>query len=136
MTGSGQVSRFPQRKRWTSASSFGAISERGGLKGSSHIGGPPALTYSNQSIRLVTMRTISASEFKAKCLALLDQVAESGEVVTILKRGKPVAQLVPPLPRHKGYPQDELVGTVQIVGDIEGPVLEPGAWEVESGEGG
>lgn len=82
------------------------------------------------------MRTISASEFKAKCLALLDQVAESGEVVTILKRGKPVAQLVPPLPRHKGYPQDELVGTVQIVGDIEGPVLEPGAWEVESGEGG
>jgi prevent-host-death family protein len=44
------------------------------------------------------MVTINASEFKAKCLAILDEVADTGEAVMILKRGRPVAQLVPPPP--------------------------------------
>jgi prevent-host-death family protein len=39
------------------------------------------------------MKTISASEFKARCLALLDEVDPEGIIVT--KRGKPVAKLVP-----------------------------------------
>ena len=39
-------------------------------------------------------RTIKASEFKAKCLALMDEVAESGEEIVITKRGTPVARLV------------------------------------------
>ncbi|MFI5025860.1 MAG: type II toxin-antitoxin system Phd/YefM family antitoxin [Solirubrobacterales bacterium] len=38
---------------------------------------------------------ISASQFKAKCLALLDEVAEGGGELTITKRGRPVAKLVP-----------------------------------------
>jgi prevent-host-death family protein len=38
---------------------------------------------------------LPASEFKAKCLALLDQVHERGESITITKRGKVVARLVP-----------------------------------------
>jgi prevent-host-death family protein len=38
---------------------------------------------------------IPASEFKAKCLQLLDDVAESHCQVTVTKRGKPVARLVP-----------------------------------------
>lgn len=37
---------------------------------------------------------ISASEFKAKCLALIDRVHEEGETVTITKRGRVVARLV------------------------------------------
>jgi prevent-host-death family protein len=36
-----------------------------------------------------------ASRFKAQCLSLLDEVAESGEEVIVTKRGKPVARLVP-----------------------------------------
>ena len=40
------------------------------------------------------MRTIRASEFKAKCLQLIDEVAASGEPIEITKRGKPVARLV------------------------------------------
>ena len=40
--------------------------------------------------------TVSATEFKAKCLALLDKVESSGEPVTITKRGRVVAQLVAP----------------------------------------
>ena len=40
-------------------------------------------------------RTMNASEFKAKCLALMDEIAESGEEIVITKRGKPVAKLAP-----------------------------------------
>jgi prevent-host-death family protein len=39
-------------------------------------------------------RRISASEFKAKCLALLDEVAEKRETLVVTKRGKPVARVV------------------------------------------
>ncbi len=39
--------------------------------------------------------TISASEFKARCLKLLDQVHDQGGELLITKRGKAVAKLVP-----------------------------------------
>ncbi len=39
------------------------------------------------------MREIKASEFKAKCLKIIDEVAESGEAILITKRGKAVARL-------------------------------------------
>ncbi|MGH9318742.1 MAG: type II toxin-antitoxin system Phd/YefM family antitoxin [Vicinamibacteria bacterium] len=77
---------------------------------------------------------MAASEFKAKCLSVLDEVAATGEPVTILKRGKPVAQLVPSVPRGKKYPQHEILGTVRIVSDILDPVLPPGDWEAERGK--
>jgi PIN domain nuclease of toxin-antitoxin system len=54
---------------------------------------------------------------------MLDEVGETGEVLTILKRGRPVAQVVPPAPRAIGMPQDMLRGTVEFLGDVVGPVL-------------
>lgn len=78
------------------------------------------------------MKTISASEFKAKCLAILDEVAETGEVLTELKHGRPVAQVVPPAPRAAGYPQQSLAGTIQFLGDVIYPASEPGEWNAES----
>ena len=77
------------------------------------------------------MKEINAADFKAKCLAILEEVAQTGQPVTILKRGKPIAQLVPAVPRHGRYPQDTLMGTVQIQGDVEAPVLPPEVWDVE-----
>ena len=41
------------------------------------------------------MLTIKASEFKAKCLALMDEVARTGKPVVVTKNGKPVAELRP-----------------------------------------
>ena len=79
------------------------------------------------------MIEINASEFKAKCLAILDEVFASGQTVTILKRGKPVAQLVPPVHRDEGWPQKSLAGSVEIIGDVIEPALEPEVWEAESG---
>lgn len=80
------------------------------------------------------MITLNASDFKARCLAILDQVNETGEIVTILKRGKPIAQLVPPVQEEDGYPQQSLRGSVRILGDIVSPVLPEGAWEAEADE--
>jgi prevent-host-death family protein len=66
-------------------------------------------------------RHIKASEFKAKCLALMDEVARTGSAVVITKHGKPVAELVPHRPRRKsarGILKDELF----ITGDIISPI--------------
>jgi prevent-host-death family protein len=79
------------------------------------------------------MRSINASEFKAKCLAILDEVEETGEPVTILKRGRPVARLLPSVPTEGAYPQLALLGSVRILGDIIEPVLPEEDWEVLAG---
>jgi prevent-host-death family protein len=41
------------------------------------------------------MKTMAAGEFKAKCLAVMDEVAAKREAVVLTKRGKAVAKLVP-----------------------------------------
>ena len=46
-------------------------------------------------------RTMSAGEFKARCLQVMEQVAATGEAVVVTKRGKPVAQLGPVSRRPK-----------------------------------
>ena len=75
------------------------------------------------------MTTINASDFKVRCLAILDQVHETGERVVILKRGKPVAELSRVTKAEGRYPQDNLKGTVTIKGDIVTPVLPEEDWE-------
>jgi len=75
------------------------------------------------------MDTINASDFKARCLAILDRVNETGERLVILKRGRPVAQLSPVTGEATLYPQAELEGTVTIVGDVVGPVLPEDHWD-------
>jgi prevent-host-death family protein len=78
------------------------------------------------------MRRISASDFKATCLALLDEVARTGEPIEVLKRGKTVARVVAAPPEQGEFPQDSLRGTVTICGDILKPVLCASAWDVLS----
>lgn len=77
------------------------------------------------------MESMNASEFKAKCLAILDEVARTGKSITICKRGRPVARLIPPLEAEVEHPQRSLLGSVKIVGDIVSP-LGPSLWEVET----
>lgn len=52
-------------------------------------------------------RTIPAGEFKAKCLAILDEVEAYGDSVIVTKRGRPVARLVP-LEANEPEPLDEV----------------------------
>jgi prevent-host-death family protein len=73
------------------------------------------------------MHTIQASEFKARCLALMDSVASTGEVWVVTKNGRPVAELRP----YSGGRDDSPFGmhrSVQILGDIISPI-EDAEWK-------
>ena len=63
------------------------------------------------------MRTMKASEFKAKCLQVMDQVAASGEPVVITKNGRPISRLVP-FRSKPGTLFGALRGSVELRGDI------------------
>ncbi len=71
---------------------------------------------------------IPAGEFKAKCLKLLDDVASTGQALTITKRGRPVARLVP----MPGLPAlfGAMKGTVLLQQDIVAPL--DSAWEADA----
>jgi len=74
------------------------------------------------------MKQMAAGEFKAQCLAVMDQVARSGEAVVITKHGKPVVKLVPAEKQADdifGY----MAGKVKIVGDVVGTVTPLEDWE-------
>ena len=64
--------------------------------------------------------TIGAGDFKAKCLQLLDDVATRRESLTITKRGKPVARLVPIPPDAELF--GALAGSVLDESDIIAPI--------------
>jgi prevent-host-death family protein len=69
----------------------------------------------------MSSRIIKASEFKAKCLAIMDEVERTGQGVVITKKGKPVAELVPHRARTKnarGILKDRLF----VMGDIIAPI--------------
>jgi prevent-host-death family protein len=75
------------------------------------------------------MKTIAAGEFKAQCLALMEQVRKKREPLLITKRGEPVAKLVPVDKPEKQF-LGRLEGIIRINGDIESPLEPPEAWEV------
>ncbi len=80
-------------------------------------------------INMTKSREIPAGEFKAKCLKLMDEVNRTGEELVITKHGKPVAKLVPTETERPSL-FGCMKGSVTILGDIVGPVIEP-AWEEE-----
>ena len=63
-------------------------------------------------------RVIGATEFKAKCLALLDEVEEQGGTITVTKRGRPVATVSAAKKPAWKSPKDLLAGQGKILGDI------------------
>ena len=68
------------------------------------------------------MTTIQASEFKAKCLGLMDQVARTGETILVTKNGKPVAELRPHRPPRAKSIIGIHKGQIEILGDIISPI--------------
>jgi prevent-host-death family protein len=72
------------------------------------------------------MKKIGATEFKQKCLALLDRVGPEGILIT--KHGKPVARLVP-----VAGEQTDLIGKFAGKIEIHGDLLSTGVeWDAES----
>jgi prevent-host-death family protein len=66
-------------------------------------------------------RKIKASEFKVKCLALIDEVGRTGESVVITRNGKPIAELSP-YKQRKRNARGILKGRLVVTGDIISPV--------------
>lgn len=77
-------------------------------------------------------REISAGEFKARCLALMDEVRDRGGEYVITKRGAAVAKLVPIRQKRRRL-LGSMKGTVTVLGDIISPLDEP--WEALGGLG-
>jgi len=75
---------------------------------------------------------INATEFKAKCLRLIDEVAQKREAITITKHGKPVAKVVPIETEKPGSYFGYMAGTIEITGDIISPIEEE--WSALSGD--
>jgi len=74
-------------------------------------------------------RTIMASRFKAECLAILDQVERMKISVTITKRGRPIARVVP---LDGGDEPRATMGSVRLVAEEDEPYYSTGAsWDAE-----
>ena len=67
-------------------------------------------------------RKINAAAFKARCLALIDEVAETGQPLIVTKRGKAKVQIVAVREKPKTL-FGALKGSFDIVGDIVGPTF-------------
>jgi prevent-host-death family protein len=75
-------------------------------------------------------RTIMASTFKAECLAVLDQVEQMRITVTITKRGRPIARVVP-LDEDAVHPT---LGSVRLVAEEDEAYYSTGErWDVDPG---
>lgn len=74
--------------------------------------------------KIVVMKSISISEFKAKCLGLIEQVDKTRQPLRITRHGRPVAELIPAGPDRKRKFLGDMAGTVEILGDIVSPVID------------
>src|SRR5690242_2656922 len=82
------------------------------------------------NLTIVTNK-IPAGEFKAKCLALLDEVRDERKELVITKRGVAVARVIPIEPTRKGKIQygGRMKGTMEIHGDIFSTGEKWNAWD-------
>jgi prevent-host-death family protein len=87
------------------------------------------LTMVHDHGNIARMETVSASRFKATCLALIERVRRTGKPILVTKRGVPVAQLVPPpAPPPPASTFGCMAGTVREIGDLVEPLPEDD-WE-------
>lgn len=73
------------------------------------------------------VQEVSVSEFKAKCLSLLEQVSKTKEPLRVVKRGKPLAEVIPARPdasQSREAWMGSLADCTTILGDILSPVID------------
>jgi len=76
------------------------------------------------------MKEVAISEFKAKCLALLDEVQKTKQTIRVTRRGRPIAEVGPPSPAKRRDWIGSMEGKSKILGDIISPASEESDWEV------
>ncbi|MBA3912377.1 MAG: type II toxin-antitoxin system Phd/YefM family antitoxin [Acidobacteriales bacterium] len=76
------------------------------------------------------MKQMAISEFKAKCLAVVDEVQKTKRGIVITRFGKPVAEVVPHSEQRPQHWMGSMKDRIQILGDILSPATNPSDWEV------
>jgi prevent-host-death family protein len=77
------------------------------------------------------MQEIAISEFKAKCLAILERVRSTKKPIRVTRFGKPVAEVVPPTPvEDRSSWIGSMKNSMRITGDIVSPATDEDEWEV------
>jgi prevent-host-death family protein len=80
------------------------------------------------------MKEVAISEFKAKCLGMIEEVRKTRKPIRVTRFGKPVAEVVPTtLEKPARRPLGCMAGTVEILGDIVGPTGSLDDWEAWRG---
>lgn len=76
------------------------------------------------------MQEVAISEFKAKCLAILEGVRKTKQPIRVTRFGKPVAEVIPasPVPDAAGW-LGSMKDAMEISGDVVSPVIEDTDWE-------
>ena len=74
-------------------------------------------------------RIVNVTEFKARCLALLDEIGERGGTITITRRGRPLATVGPVHQRAWKSPEGAWAGKVTVPHDLV-EADTSGLWEV------
>jgi len=77
----------------------------------------------------MVMKEVAISEFKAKCLSLIDQVQKTKKPLLITRFGKPVAEVIPSSPKPAADWIGSMKDRIEILGDIVSPANEPEDWE-------
>jgi prevent-host-death family protein len=77
------------------------------------------------------MQEIAISEFKAKCLSILEQVEKTKLPIRITRHGKPVAEVIPSKPvMDRAAWIGSMKDSMEILGDIIAPASDEDEWEV------
>lgn len=77
------------------------------------------------------MQEIAISEFKAKCLAVLERVRSTKKPIRVTRFGKPVAEVVPPtVVEQRSSWIGSMKNSMRIKGDIVSPATDEHEWEV------
>jgi prevent-host-death family protein len=77
----------------------------------------------------MTMKQMRASIFKARCLAVMDNVQSTGEPVIVTKRGTPVVKVIP-VQATDGELFGFMAGKFKVIGDIESPLVPLTNWKI------
>lgn len=76
------------------------------------------------------MKSVSVSEFKARCLELLRGIEENGETVLVTKHGRPVAEVRAPQKKRSRSAFGCMKDRTQVVGDVVEPAVPTEEWEI------
>jgi prevent-host-death family protein len=70
------------------------------------------------------MTDVPISEFKAKCLGLIEQAYKTRQPLRITRHGRPLAEVIPVGPDRRRKFMGDMIGTAEIVATPFSPIID------------